>query len=63
VQAVNATSNSPAGTISGTLRKVVVGDFSYFQVEDTKGKIEKTLVDGVLSRVENPAHRSQQAPQ
>ena len=41
MQAVNAASNSPAGTISGILRKIVGGDFSYLQVEDTKGKIEK----------------------
>src|SRR5215468_10043422 len=33
--------NSPTATISGTLRKIVGGDFSYLQVEDTKGKIEK----------------------
>jgi hypothetical protein len=40
-QAANAVVNSPGGTISGTLRKIVGGDFSYLQVEDTKGKIEK----------------------
>jgi hypothetical protein len=32
---------SAKGSISGTLRKVVDGDFTYLQVEDAKGKIEK----------------------
>lgn len=40
-QVANAAVNSPSGTISGTLRKIAGGDFSYLQVEDTRGKIEK----------------------
>ena len=40
-QLANAVVNSLEGTISGTLRKIIGGDFSYLQVEDTTGKIEK----------------------
>ena len=32
---------SPSGTISGTLVNISGGDFSYLQVADDKGKIEK----------------------
>ncbi len=33
--------DGPSGTISGTLVKIIGGDFSYLQVEDDKGRIEK----------------------
>ena len=49
------------GSISGTLTRIVGGDFSYLQVEDSKGKIEKLwwmeYFDGSNVLALNPQNR------
>jgi len=51
----------PSGTISGTLVNISGGDFSYLQVADDKGKIEKLwwmeYFDGANLLVGNPQNR------
>jgi hypothetical protein len=52
---------APSGSITGTLRKIVGGDFSYLQVEDANGKIEKLwwmeYFDGSNTLVSSPVTR------
>jgi hypothetical protein len=59
--AQQANKTVPTGSITGTLRKVVGGDFSYLQVEDANGKIEKLwwmeYFDGSNTLVSSPATR------
>jgi hypothetical protein len=58
--AQNAKTSGPL-SISGTLVKIVNGDFSYLQVEDSKGKIEKLwwmeYFDGSNVLVVSPQNR------
>jgi hypothetical protein len=53
------------GSISGKLLKIVPGDFTYLQVEDTKGKIEKLwwmeYFDGSTKLVTDPQNRLSKA--
>lgn len=53
--------DGPTGTISGTLVKITGGDFSYLQVEDDKGKVEKLwwmeYFDGANVLTANPQSR------
>jgi hypothetical protein len=52
---------SSSGTISGTLMNIAGGDFSYLQVADDKGKIEKLwwmeYFDGANLLIGNPQNR------
>jgi hypothetical protein len=56
-----AANPATTGTISGTLLKIVAGDFSYLQVEDSKGKIEKLwwmeYFDGSKVLLTDPSRR------
>jgi hypothetical protein len=57
--------NDATGSISGKLLKIVSGDFTYLQIEDSKGKIEKLwwmeYFDGSTKLLTDPQNRLNKA--